>query len=303
MDKSISIRRMLAVVNLLIKEDPKALHSLLCTKVKVNEGLTRITSLPLNNKGKDETNGMSVLTALLRGTEPIHLVASYEKDRLKGLKVKADDKESTSPNPTWYDAFGDQLGYKLINIDARLTDSEKRWMWEMAKTLPEDAIYVEVGTDRGGSAHIMALANPTVRIFSIDPKNAEPKRARFLKKRYGELWDRINLVPQLSVDKDEKAFEHIRGKLEGQENVQRDCEDFPLFDVVFLDGAHTDEDITQEIDFYLPFIKPGGLLCGHDFHRNFGCRKRYSQAVIKSVADHKLRLWIFDRIWYASVPL
>ena len=294
MDKSISLRRMLAVVNTMIKEDPEALHKLLCTKVPVNEDLMRVSSLIVGREGgKNVINGLNLLTAMLRGTEPLHLVPSFKKKRLSSVKVKSDEKGVPSPNASWYDSFGDQLGFKLINVDARLTDSEKRWLWEMVKTLPEDAIYVEVGTDKGGSAHIAALAHPSLRIFTIDPMNDKPKRKRFLKKRYGELWDRICTVPHLSVDEEGKALEHIKKKM-GVDEV--------LFDAVFLDGAHTDEDITQEIGFYLPLIKPGGLLCGHDFHRNFGCRKRYSEAVIKKVEESGLRLWIFDRIWYAGVP-
>jgi predicted O-methyltransferase YrrM len=215
-----------------------------------------------------------------------------EGGRFTGVKFRTEKFDS--PTATWYDAFGDQLAVELVGLDARLTDSEKRWMWEAAQSLPENALYCEVGTDRGGSANVVLLAHPTVRVFTIDPMNGDPKRRSFLKSRFSSFKGRIHLVPYVSVDEDRRALASIRKALKGME---------PEFDMLFLDGAHTDEDISQEIDLYLPLVKPGGLICGHDYHRNFSVRKRYSGAVDREVAKHGLQLRIFDRIWYAGVPL
>lgn len=37
------------------------------------------------------------------------------------------------------------------------------------------------------------------------------------------------------------------------------------FDLVFLDGEHGYEGVRDDIAAYLPLVRPGGILCGHDF--------------------------------------
>jgi len=291
MDSTVSVRKLLAILNWFIKTDPEAAETLLLVRVKVNDKVRAHSGFSTEGNKKNLLNGLGLLSAILRTEAPKMLVASsFKEKRLQGVKIRMDDCDQTSPNPTWYDAFGDVLGVKLSGIQARLTDSEKRWLWEAVQTLPESSVYVEVGTDKGGSAHIVASAHPSVRIFSIDPMNADAERLEFLSNRYGDLKARIDLVPYVSVDEEGTALQHILKKLGDSE---------AKFDMVFLDGAHTGEDISQEIDFYLPRIRPGGMICGHDFHRNFSKRKRYSTAVVEGMKKYGLSLWIFDRIWYA----
>jgi len=38
-----------------------------------------------------------------------------------------------------------------------------------------------------------------------------------------------------------------------------------LFDVVFIDGAHELEAVRRDLAAWMPKLKPGGLLAGHDF--------------------------------------
>jgi len=37
------------------------------------------------------------------------------------------------------------------------------------------------------------------------------------------------------------------------------------FDLVFLDGDHYEEDVEADMDAWWPLVKPGGILCGHDY--------------------------------------
>lgn len=37
-------------------------------------------------------------------------------------------------------------------------------------------------------------------------------------------------------------------------------------DVVYIDGLHTYEQVRKDIHNYTPHIKPGGFICGHDYH-------------------------------------
>lgn len=41
------------------------------------------------------------------------------------------------------------------------------------------------------------------------------------------------------------------------------------FDLVYIDGMHTYDQVKQDIQNYLPFIKKGGFIAGHDYHPNW----------------------------------
>ena len=194
-------------------------------------------------------------------------------------------------NIGWYDGYLKELGSKLESIQAGLTPNEKRWLYEAAMSLPENGVYIEVGTDYGGSAFIVSEANPTLTVFSIDPLNGKSKRKRFLKKRFADRLDRVHFVSHKSIDAEEYALNYLRTKLS----------DLPIADMIFLDGAHTAELITREIELYHPLLRQGGMLCGHDYHRIFHSRKRYSKAVRDGLQKLGLRMWVFDRIWYTIV--
>jgi len=40
-------------------------------------------------------------------------------------------------------------------------------------------------------------------------------------------------------------------------------------DVLYIDGLHTYEQVKTDIINYLPKIKKGGFICGHDYHQNW----------------------------------
>lgn len=44
----------------------------------------------------------------------------------------------------------------------------------------------------------------------------------------------------------------------------RDSDDSPVA-LVFIDAAHTYEQVTAQLDAYLPLMVPGGIVCGDDF--------------------------------------
>jgi hypothetical protein len=39
-------------------------------------------------------------------------------------------------------------------------------------------------------------------------------------------------------------------------------------DLVFIDGDHSEQACGADIDAWQPLVRPGGVLAGHDFHRN-----------------------------------
>lgn len=69
-------------------------------------------------------------------------------------------------------------------------------------------------------------------------------------------------------------------------------------DMVFIDGAHEYEAVKADIEFWLPRLRPRGLICGHDFlpeHFPSVCR-----AVRELLPDHGVVP--NTSIWYQELP-
>lgn len=65
---------------------------------------------------------------------------------------------------------------------------------------------------------------------------------------------------------------------------------------VFIDGSHDYENCAADIDAWMPKVRPGGIIAGHDYDGTF-------PGVIKA-ATEKLgnRLQIMNRSWFADIP-
>jgi len=128
---------------------------------------------------------------------------------------------------------------------------------ELSRLVPTDGIIVEVGSLLGQSTYAWAKnCHPSVTIFAIDP------------------WDSTFLPDQMVRD-----FGTPLSKQVFRENT-RDCTNIiPLrgyspqdvsdwnlpIDVYFDDGLHHNPVFEMNQQFWTPHLKPGGILCGHDF--------------------------------------
>lgn len=66
------------------------------------------------------------------------------------------------------------------------------------------------------------------------------------------------------------------------------------FDFVFVDADHSFEAVKQDIHDWLPKVKPGGWLCGHDFNK-----VGVDRAVRKTLPSYELDM---DNTWFYRRP-
>ena len=64
-------------------------------------------------------------------------------------------------------------------------------------------------------------------------------------------------------------------------------------DLVFLDGDHRVAGVRQDIASYRPLVKPGGILCGHDYHirEHWGVTEAVD-AMFPQVQQHRSIWWV-----------
>jgi hypothetical protein len=120
-----------------------------------------------------------------------------------------------------------------------------------------DPVGCEIGVERGYTTEYFLRVNKTTKIYCIDPFanyidwNGENKNERdmvykeFLQ-RMSPFSDRVNIIKKYSDD------------------AVNDVPDNSL-DFIFIDGLHTYEQVTKDMQNYYDKVKSGGIFSGHDF--------------------------------------
>lgn len=122
---------------------------------------------------------------------------------------------------------------------------------------------VEIGTGFGACACLMLMSSsPTATVISIDPFLQDThgtwkstveqarKNVQNAARALGFDAHRWTLIESLSHDAAERA--HRAGA---------------TFDLVFVDGDHTYEGVTQDVTDWLPLLRVGGIMLLHDSRR------------------------------------
>jgi len=141
-------------------------------------------------------------------------------------------------------------------IDCR--DTMFDWM-EPVRT-PDGQSIVEVGSQWGWWAHRAAKQLPHATIWCVDPWREDRKSH--------EHWGANNFYEwQLNVGQwlGERVF-GLRGTSEEVVDYFQPGE----LDMVFIDGDHTPEGIALDLKLWVPKVRQGGLILGHDWDGIWG---------------------------------
>ena len=141
------------------------------------------------------------------------------------------------------------------------TAGEQRLLARTAKSLEPGSRMVEVGSWLMGTARILAEANPRAQLLCVDPFSGpvvEQASLEFLKD-YPEF-------------KGERTPKLARAIVQDLANVSIIAAVSPYnlgphpqaFDLYFEDGNHRDPILSANLDYWLPLLKPNGILALHD---------------------------------------
>jgi hypothetical protein len=138
---------------------------------------------------------------------------------------------------------------------------EKLLLKQLSTNLAAHSIIGEVGCYLGGTAAIMADANPQVQVHSFDSFDQTPFHPR----------DRIILDKCLGRGK-ERTIDNVRARV-NRPNLTihqgHSPQDFQMWDqpidMYFEDGTHHDPSFRDNICFWTSKLKQGGILVIHDY--------------------------------------
>jgi predicted O-methyltransferase YrrM len=168
-------------------------------------------------------------------------------------------------------------------VEGWLTDAQARRLWERASEVPPDGRVVEIGSFRGRSTIILALAAPDgAEVVAIDPHAGtdrgpqqwvtsedvgERDRRAFARnlERAG-VSDRVRYVRRRS----QEALEEVQGPI----------------DLLYVDGAHRYRPVRDDLTGWGGRLRGGGSLLVHDAFSSIG------------VTLALLRLMVFGSGWW-----
>lgn len=130
---------------------------------------------------------------------------------------------------------------------------------EMVQKFPSGSTFVEVGSWKGRSSSFMAVeianSNKEIKFYCVDTW-------------CGSVEHQSN--PELPI-----IFDIFRSNMKPVEDYytaikRRSIEAANLFkdkslEFVFIDASHEYEDVKNDINAWMPKVKPGGVLAGHDY--------------------------------------
>jgi hypothetical protein len=148
------------------------------------------------------------------------------------------------------------------SVPGWMTRPELEVIARAAAAAPSGGVIVEIGSFAGrSSVHWAANSDPSVRIFCMDPFDA--------------------IVDEFSLAHIQGDAASVPGRPSGELFAQHTAAwaqrltpvaqaspppswDVPA-DVIFVDGDHTSEGVTRDLEFWIDHLKPGGLMLGHDW--------------------------------------
>lgn len=130
---------------------------------------------------------------------------------------------------------------------------------EAVATAQDGAVFVEVGCCLGRSTAFMAAAirdtGKRITFHAVDPWVWSPND----KPSYGQFVANMRKAGVTAFVQAHRAL---------SVPTAADFDDASL-DFVFIDAQHTYEEVSADIRAWLPKVRPGGVLAGHDFHAQF----------------------------------
>lgn len=156
----------------------------------------------------------------------------------------------------------------------------KGYMWEhelqvlerLALQVPKKGIIVEVGSFLGRSSVCLAMSAPEATVYCIDDfydfdwtcdiKPPNPNTPdNFMKHNCPEYGEIINAKKEFI-----KNTQHLQNiiPVQGKSPYQITYEAGDI-DMFFLDANHMNPNDWDNICHWVPMVKPGGIICGHDY--------------------------------------
>lgn len=182
---------------------------------------------------------------------------------------------------------------------ATIPQSNANLRWELIVEAAEladlnVARYAEIGVFRGGNFKYILRRYPIAQHYLIDPWDAyeeyvQSKTAMGIPHEKGLYEKAYAIVMRMFGNRDNV---HII-----REHASKAVDKIPDdMDIIFIDGNHEYSYVKQDIENYLPKVRPGGILCGHDYGLyKSGVKKAVDEVLGEDVFLANCMMWFHHK--------
>jgi len=134
-----------------------------------------------------------------------------------------------------------------------------------ATMVPKGGVVVETGSLFGRSSYVWAMnIDPTAKVYCIDPWKREHWIVELVEKRQ-------NVEMPFSIEAHEFYTKECRNitRIQGYSpDVVETWWSTPI-DLYFDDSDHNEPGLSRNWDFWVPRVKPGGIICGDEYYPDY----------------------------------
>lgn len=148
----------------------------------------------------------------------------------------------------------------ILSVEGLLVSGQERWLFCMARGLPDGAVIVEIGSYKGRSTCCFAYGcvGTKKRVYAIDifERNDADSSERDFFSEFENNLERCGLT------------EYVTPLVGKSREVTRTW-DKPI-DLLFIDGSHVYEDVVADFHSLFPWVVSGGIVAVHDVGAGHG---------------------------------
>lgn len=133
----------------------------------------------------------------------------------------------------------------------------------LAERIPSGGVFVEVGVLLGRSFACMGQLRPDLQVWAVDVwEDGHWGKHEDIVRGLGGLWPAFLTLMRNNAPEVLERAHIVRAR-------STDVSLRFLADAVFIDAGHDYRSVCDDIAHYLPIVKPGGIIAGHDYQPNY----------------------------------
>lgn len=159
---------------------------------------------------------------------------------------------------------------------------EKQYL-ELLNNCPEGGIFVELGAYKGKSTSFivtkMINQNRNIKFYTVDTFQGDSGSTD---EREVDAYKRVDVSEMYQEYL--KNTEHLKNYYETMVNYSHEAAEYFLdnsVDCLFIDAGHSHEAVKKDIEAWLPKMKSGGIISGHDYNAWEGVNKAVNELLGK----------------------
>ena len=144
-------------------------------------------------------------------------------------------------------------------IEGFMVPGQEEYLFKKVKSLPTDAVIVEIGSYKGRSTVAMAYAclGTNRKIYCIDTWDGN--ESDFSERNFFEIWQQ-----NVHNNNLQQYVEPLRGYSHDILHRLSELTNGKKIDFIFIDGSHKYVDVLKDFELSYPLVKEGGWIAFHD---------------------------------------